>query len=138
MQCTPLLELSLTASGAVTGLRCVGFSGAQAGTQGQKVAGVARYDAASGEVFPIIASGTAVVEAGAAITVGQSLIADSQGRAIPATGSLALAAGAIAVTSSAANGAAILSGADLPEYVFGDALEAADGSGRKIEVLLRR
>ena len=138
MQCRPILELSLSASGAVANARCVGFSGAQATAQGQKVAGVARYDAASGEMFPATVSGTAIVEAGAAVTVGQSLICDNQGRAIPATGSLAVKTGAVAVTNSAANGSTILSGADLPEYVFGDALEAASAAGDKIEVLLRR
>ncbi|MEI7606672.1 MAG: capsid cement protein [Rhodospirillaceae bacterium] len=138
MQCRTILDLSFLASGAVTTARCVGFSGAQANTQGQKVAGVARFNAVSGDMFPATASGTAIVEAGAAVSIGQSLICDNQGRAIPATGSLTVKTGAVAVTSSAANGATILSGADLPEYVFGDALEAASVAGDKIEVLLRR
>ena len=81
--------------------------------------------------------GTTVVEAGAAIGIGDSLITDSAGRAIPVTGNLAVTAGATAVTSSAANGE-ILEGADLPEFVFADALESASAAGEFIEVLLRR
>lgn len=125
------------ASGAVTANRCVKFDGAQATVQGEKVLGVARNDAADTELFSVDAIGTAIVEAGAAIAVGDSLIVDALGRAIPSTGALVVAAGGVAVTSTAVNGA-ILTGADLPEYVFADALEAAAALGEKIEVLLRR
>lgn len=136
-QAISLLVLSMLASGAVTARRAVKFSGAQATVQGEKVAGVANYGAADGKDLAVTAKGTAVIESGAAIAVGQSLIVDAQGRAIPATGALAVGAGATAVTSSAANGA-ILTGADLPEFVFADALQAAAGAGEFIEVLLRR
>ena len=135
-QSITLLSLTATASGAVTERRAVKFSGAQADTQGEKVLGVAHQGAADGKDFAVDVRGTAVIEAGAAIAVGESLIVDTQGRAIPATGSLAIVAGATAVTSSAANGQ-ILEGADLPEHVFADALQAAAAAGDLIEVLLR-
>lgn len=132
-----VLTLTLVASGAVAESRIVGFDSAQATTQGQKVMGPSIAQAASGEAFGVVAQGTAIVETGAAITIGDSLITDSDGRAIPVTGGLTVATGAVAVTSSAANGA-ILAGADLPEYVFADALQTAAAAGEFIEVLMRR
>ena len=132
-----VLTLTVTADGAVSENRAVGFDGAQATTQGQKVYGASMTDAADGEGVAIITLGTAVLETGTAINTGDSLITDSQGRAMPATGNLELAAGAVAVTSSAANGA-LLTGADLPEFVFADALQGSTGAGEFIEVLLRR
>ncbi len=135
-QSISLLVLSFVAAGAVGAFRAVGFDGAQATVQGAKVAGVAQYDAADGKDFVATVKGTAVIEAGDAIAVGDSLIVDAEGRAIPATGALGVAAGAVQVTSSAANGA-ILSGADLPEFVFADALQAASAEGEFIEVLMR-
>lgn len=135
-QSISLLYLPFTASGAVAAYRAVTFAGAQATTQGEKVAGVARYAAEDTKDFAATVKGTAVIESGAAISVGDSLIVDAQGRAIPTTGALGVDAGATQVTSSAANGA-ILTGADLPEYVFADAMQEAADAGEFIEVLLR-
>lgn len=129
--------LTLIASGAVAEHRAVGFDGAQATTQGQKVAGVATTDAEDGAAYAADTIGTTVIETGGVFSAGDSLIVDTQGRAIAATGALAVDAGATQVTSSAANGA-ILVGADLPEYVFADALEASGGAGEFVEVALRR
>ncbi|MBF0096275.1 MAG: DUF2190 family protein [Magnetococcales bacterium] len=132
-----LLTLTVIAAGVVGAHRAVGYGGAQASAQGQKVMGVSQCPAVAGEAVGLVSSGTAVVESGAAFDVGQSLIVDSQGRAIPSIGALALAAGAVAVTSSAANGA-ILHGGEMPEYVFADALQAASKAGEFVEILLRR
>lgn len=132
-----LFPLTLRASGAVAARRAVGFGGAQASAPGGKVAGVADYSADDGGYFTVTVIGTAVIETGAAVAVGDGLIVDAQGRAIPSTGPLALKAGATAVTSTAANGA-ILQGGDGPEHVFADAMEAAGASGAFIAVLLRR
>ncbi len=131
-----LLSLTLKASGAVAEGRCITLAGVQATVAGAKVRGVTQYAANDGQGFAATVAGTALVEAGAAIAVGDSLICDAQGRAIPASGALVLSAGAVAVTSSAANGA-VLEGAELPEFVFADALEAATAAGKFIEVLLR-
>ncbi|MEI8396208.1 MAG: capsid cement protein [Rhodospirillaceae bacterium] len=114
------------------------FSGAQATSQGAKVLGIAQTSVAGGIDCAVAVDGSVIVEAGAYIAIGDSLICDNQGRAIPSTGALAVKAGATAVTSTAANGAAILQGGDPPEFVFADALEAASEAGKKIEVLLRR
>lgn len=133
----PVLSLTFRASGAVAACRAVGFGGAQATVQGQKVQGVSPRPVASGEDSDVIVAGTAIIECGGTFAAGDSLMVDSSGRAIRVTGALAVRTGATAVTSSAANGAAILQGADLPEYVFADALEAGS-VGAMAEVLLRR
>lgn len=104
---------TLRAAGAVVAARLVGFDGAQATVAGQKVLGPAQYAAADGELVAVDAIGTSMVEAGAAIAVGDDLIADAQGRAVPAAGGAG-------------------------EYVFADALQAATGAGQRIEAILRR
>lgn len=137
-QALSILNISIpVAPSAVTEYRAVDFAGAQATAQGQKVMGVANRGALQNDGYEATVLGTAVIEAGAAFSVGASLIVDSQGRAIASSGALMIAAGATSVTSSSANGA-ILAGGDSPEYVFADALQAASSTGDKVEVLLRR
>ena len=131
------LALTVKAAGAIAQYRAVGFNGAQATVQGQKIMGIARHAAAINEQATVDVKGTAIVESGAAIAVGDALIVDAQGRAMPAS-SLAIRAGATAMTSTAANGSGVLSGSEPPEYTFADALEAASAAGQFIEVLLRR
>lgn len=132
-----LMTLRVAASGAVRRGRFVGFNGAEMTVAGGKALGVARHAAATGEDCAVIVSGTVIVEAGAAVTVGQTVGTDNQGRAIPGA-PLSIVAGATAVTSTAANGSAIFAGTDLPGYAMGDALTAATAAGQFIEVLLRR
>jgi len=112
-QAISLLDLTVRASGAVTEHRAVGYDGAQATVQGQKVLGVSRYAAPAGTDVAATVAGTAVVETGAEIDIGDSLICDAQGRAMPAVD----------------DGSA--------EYVFGDALQAAGAAGAFIEIKLR-
>ena len=144
--CHTLLELPVVAADAITQYRGVGFDGNQASTQGQAIMGIAMTDQVSGQSLSLAVAGTAIVEAGAAIDVGDPLIVDNEGRAITAS-ALAIAnstipAGATAVTSTAANGAIVtpgaFSGGVLPSYVFGYAIDAAAGAGDLIEVLLRK
>lgn len=137
-QALSLMALSISAAiSAVVEYRGVDYAGVQATVQGQKIMGVAKRGALAGDGYEVAVIGTAVVEAGAAFAAGTSLIMDAQGRAIASTGKLGVAAGATAVTSSAANGL-ILTGGDASEYVFADALQAAAAAGDKVEVLLRR
>ncbi len=131
-----VLTLTVLANGAVNANRAVGFDGAEATTQGQKVMGAAVTDATSGNALALITHGTAIMESGAAIAIGDSLISDDQGRVIPAA-ALEVGSGATPVTSSAADGA-IFTGSELPEFVIGDALQVAAAAGKMIEVLLRR
>ncbi len=135
-QAHDIFSLSFTAPSAVAQYRGVDFAGAQIAAAGARIAGIAKRPAAIGEPFEAAVIGTATCEAGAIIAVGQALQMDAQGRVIPAD-PLTVAAGATAVTSTAANGA-ILAGGDLPQFVVGHALEAASGAGAFIEVLLRR
>ncbi|MEO5345858.1 MAG: DUF2190 family protein [Magnetococcus sp. YQC-9] len=132
-----VLTLTVIASEAVSACRAVDFDGAMIDTQGDKPMGIAMSAAPAGAALAVVTHGTAVAETGAAISRGQALIADDQGRVIPATGTLSIAAGATPVTSSAANGA-ILEGGDGPEFMIGDALQPAAGAGEFIEILLRR
>jgi hypothetical protein len=126
------------APSAVTAYRCVDYTGAQLATQGAKVMGVAQRAALAGDGYEAGVIGSTLVEAAGAIPIGSSVISDNQGRAMVSTGKLAVAAGATPVTSGAANGTAVLSGGDTPEFIFGDALSAATQAGDLIEVLIRR
>lgn len=133
-----LLTLRGLSAGAIARGRGVTFADAQAAAAGAKIKGIANHaTTAAGQEVAITVSGTAIVEAGAAITVGASLTMDAQGRAVAAV-PLAVASGATQVTSAAANGAGALTGGDAPQFVFGDALQAATAAGQFIEVLLRR
>jgi len=108
-----LLALTMTATALIAENLAVKYSGVQCDTQGEKVLGVACYGAAIGANYAVDVIGTTKIIAGDDVAVGDSLIVDSEGRAIPSSGALAVAAGATAVTSSAANGE-ILEGAELP------------------------
>lgn len=134
----PVLSLTFRATGSVAANRAIGFAGAQVSVAGAKVKGVSPRSVAVGEYSDVDVLGTTIIETGGAFGIGASLIADAQGRAVAASGALGVAAGEMPVTSGVANGAAALTGADLPEYVFADALEASSGAGQFVEVLLRR
>lgn len=137
-QARSILDQSIVAApGAVTAFRGVDYTGAQATVAGQKIMGIAKRGAALGQGYEVAVIGTCLVEAGAAFNPGQALIMDAQGRAISNTGALAVKAGAVAMTSTAANGA-VLQGSDLPEFVFADAIGQAVNVGDIVEVLLRR
>lgn len=133
-QATDIFNLSFVATAAVLAFRGVDVNGVQIATQGARPTAIAKRPAAIGESYEGVAIGTATIEAGAAITKGAEVIMDNVGRVIPAS-QLAVAAGATAVTSSAANGA-ILTGSIPPEHIVGVALEAAAGAGSLIEVKL--
>lgn len=109
----PGLTLTRIAAGEIHANRAVTFGGTIPNASGAKVLGVSVFDAVTGEPFGVIVSDTAIIEAGAAVAEGDDIITDAQGRAIPATG----AAG---------------------ERPFADALTAATGAGKLIEVLLKR
>lgn len=107
-QSTSLLALTITASATLTAERFVTFAGAVPAADAY-VLGVVRQSAVSGDKVTVDVHGTAIVEAGAAITAGATLKVDSSGRVI----------------TWATSGARV-----------GIALQAASGSGQFIEVLL--
>lgn len=103
-----LLSLSIAAVGAIVANRFVTPAGDQA-VADENTLGVARSNAADGELLPVDVIGTAVVEAGAAISKGATLKSNAAGKAITW----------------------VTSGAKVAI-----ALEAATGDGSFIEVLL--
>jgi len=107
-QAIPVLTLTAALTGTVAANRFVTPAGAQAGADAYTL-GVCRTAGVSGDKAPVDVLGTAVVEAGAAISAGASLKSDSSGRAI----------------TWASSGAKV-----------GIALQAATAAGQFIEVLL--
>lgn len=103
-----ILCLPITATGTISAHRFVTAAGAQTGADGNAL-GVSQSAATSGQRLNIVNLGTAVVETGAAISLGATVKADSSGRAI----------------TWATSGARL-----------GVALEAATAAGQFIEVSL--
>lgn len=136
-QAVSLLNLSVRATGAIARARGVTFAGAQVTAAGAKILGVALTSGAAGQDIALGVSGTAICESGGAFSVGDPVAMDAQGRVVLAA-ALAVAAGATAVTSAAANGAGAITGGEPPQYVVGDALQAATAGGQFVEILLRR
>ena len=165
-QARPVLDIAVLATGAIAFARAVALSvatvpgalgGVQATVSGQKIIGVARRDAALGAFTEVTCIGTVVCETGAAIALGARVQCDALGRVITAVvmsatqgaiaiGSLAVAAGATPVTSSAANGAILsgvptvgnptLVGGDPAVFVWGTAMQSCAAAGDFIEVLI--
>lgn len=77
-----LLGLTVALTGTVSANRFVTPAGAQAGADANAL-GVARSAGSSGSSVTVDVLGTAVVEAGAAITKGATIKSDASGRAIP-------------------------------------------------------
>lgn len=136
-QSTGIFKLTVRATSIIARGRGVTFAGAQATAVGQKIMGIAEFDAAIGEDVTVCVLGTARIEAAVAIAVGDAITVSANGRAQVATG-VAIATGATAVTSAAANGVSTITGGVLPQFVVGDALTAAAAAGAFVEVLLRR
>lgn len=104
----PSLTLTLALTGTVVAQRFVTPVGIAAGADLNAI-GVARTAGVSGDKIPVDALGTTIVEAGAAITLGDTVKSDSSGRAI----------------TWATSGARL-----------GIALQAASAAGNFIEVML--
>lgn len=100
-QSAPIQTLTLTASATLAAERFVTWAGAVPAADAN-VAGVVRQAAVSGDKISVDVLGTVIVEAGAAITAGNTLKVDNQGRAIPWATSGAKVA--IALQSAAAAG----------------------------------
>lgn len=107
-QAIGILPLTVLLSGTVAANRFVTVAGAQAGADANTL-GVARSAGVSGDRITVDVLGTAVVEAGAAISAGATLETDASGRAV----------------TWATSGPKV-----------GIALEAAGAAGQFIEVLL--
>jgi hypothetical protein len=83
-QSISVLSLSVIATAALTKYRAVTAAGAHAAAD---IYGVTKTDGAIGDCVAVDVIGTTTIEAGAAIPADTKyVIADAQGRAIPATG----------------------------------------------------
>lgn len=102
------LALTAIAAGTIANSRFVTPGGAQAGADANTL-GVCRQDAVANDKITVDVLGTAIVEAGAAVSAGATVKSDASGRAI----------------TWATSGAKV-----------GLALEAATAAGQMIEVLL--
>ena len=80
-----LLTLTVIATAAVAGCRCVTQAGAYAAAGGV-VYGVTRTPGNVGDPIPVDILGTTIVEAGAAITKDAALMVDATGRVVPLSG----------------------------------------------------
>ncbi len=81
MQSTPILTLPIVAAGVIAAARFATPAGAQAGA-GANTLGVNRFALAAGERGAVDALGTAVVEAGAAVSVNATIQSNASGQAI--------------------------------------------------------
>lgn len=110
-QSISLLTLTVAAAGALAADRFVTIGGAYPAAGGLAF-GVTRTSAgAAGDLLPVDVMGTAIVQAGAAIAVGATVMVGTDGKAITHDG-------------------------DGDKHALGRALEAAAGDGSLIEVLL--
>lgn len=100
----PVLTITLTPSGTINPYRFVNFAGAQAGA-GEAARGVTHDGAEEiDKAVPVIAMGTAVVEAGAAFAAEAKLVSDADGRAIAAVAASGDVINAVALGDAAAAG----------------------------------
>lgn len=157
----PILTDSITAAAALAANLFIGFDGNVCGANGRAL-GVSRAATASGQQAPVGVLGIFLVKSGGVISAaGTPVKSDSAGKAV-AMASFAAAApaitvddtkltidsGAVAVLSSAADGAVIsaasglvtaaapaLSGGILPEICNGIAMDTAGGADELIRVL---
>ncbi|UKO91059.1 DUF2190 family protein [Gordonia amicalis] len=88
----PAAAITARATTAVTGSRLVAPSGTYDGNfpvthcgDGASPLGVASADIPSGQLGTLLREGVVPVTAGAAVTAGQSLQSDAQGRVVPRT-----------------------------------------------------
>ena len=162
-QAKSVLSLSVITTALLTQYRGVTAAGAVVAAAGAWGMGISeRPTTVIGEIGLVTAKGTAVAEAGAAITAGSPVAYDALGRVVaattlaaaaptitPALGTLAVSTGAVAVTATVVNGAGSITGAPtatssapalsggvLPQYIVGYALQPASAAGDLIEILL--
>jgi hypothetical protein len=102
---------TVTAAGAITQCRAVGYDSLQVSVAAARPWGIAKYSATTGQQVAIVTEGSCVAEIGAAVTIGQPLATDTSGRLVPAT---------------------------TGQFVFARALGADSAAGKFIEVHITR
>ncbi|QHL90692.1 DUF2190 family protein [Sphingomonas changnyeongensis] len=81
MQQRPVLEYPIITSAAIARKRFVTYARTQA-VANERALGVADYEAAAARPLNVVVLGTATVETGGAVAVGDEVQSDAQGRAI--------------------------------------------------------
>ena len=128
----PGVIYSIRAAGDLPKARFVGFDGNLCAANA-KALGVTQYDFAAGEMAGVIVTGIALVEAGGAISAGQAVTSDAEGKAVPVSqATVTISSG----TADAVAGTYNVDGGVLPQAVNGWALDAATAAGQVIRVLL--
>lgn len=118
-------HIAIKADGAVAGANEAGI-------------GLTTMAAKAGEPVPVAVLGIAIGTSGGAISVGDKLTTDANGKLVAAAAvSVTVPAGATAVTSDAAQPDLVEAGGVLPQRILGEALSAASGADEKIRVLLK-
>lgn len=82
--CKPGVITSVKATADVVKNRFIDFDGNQAFTAGSAVVGVVDEDTKSGQMAPVIITGTAKVEAGGVLSAGMAVEVNTSGQAIQA------------------------------------------------------
>ena len=136
LEFTPGPEHTVTANGALTDSRAVGFDGAQISSAGAPMFGVARGGYSDGELARIVTRDACTAESGGAFSKGDPLALDANGRFIGAS-NLSIDSGGTTVNSTAADGDTIFSGGVVPEAVVAYALEDATGAGEFPRIFIR-
>lgn len=80
-QARSVFSLTVIATAAITAYRFAQSDGTLAAA-GENALGVARSAAASGDPFPVDVLGTAIVELGGTVVVGDSIKSDATGRGV--------------------------------------------------------
>lgn len=127
---------SILAAADLTQRRFIGFDGNHCGANA-KARGVSEADTKTGQMCPINIAGEVLVESGGAFNAGDPIASDANGKAVAATAfSVSVPAGAVAVTSDAAQPNLVEAGGYLPQAVNGYAIDAAAGAGEFVRVRL--
>jgi hypothetical protein len=79
----PVLTISVTAASNIPKARFIGFGGGLCAAN-TKALGVSEADTNQGQQLPVIVYGIALVESGGAISVGDAVTSDANGKAVAA------------------------------------------------------
>jgi hypothetical protein len=132
----PGVTTSIKAASPVLKHRFISFTGGYPSVNA-KALGVSMADTDAGKMIPVVVTGIAIVEAGGAVSKGDALTTDAEGKAVKADPfSVTVPAGATSVTSDAAQPDLVESGGVLPQAVNGYALDDAASAGDLIRILL--
>lgn len=103
-----------------------------------KAIGVSMYDFDAGDSISVALSGSIkIVTTGAAVTAGDAVVSDAEGKAVPATPLSATVPGSgTTVTSSSAQPDMTIMGSETPQHINGYALDTVLAADELIRILV--